>query len=357
MRFARHLPPLFPLALALGCGNDFTLPSAIGGLRVLAVRQGDGTIMPGSKVKLSMLLADNRIIDRAEGEPPPEVNVAWLAGCNNPPGRQYFACLPAMRELAAALGDGSAPSPNLAGKFGTGTEFEVSIPDDILTTAPLVPHDPIHYGVSYVFFVACAGIPGFDPSITEGIPVTCTTPDGKAVGTSGMVVGFTTLYTYDGGANLNPILTALDFDGEQMPATLVDRPAVPCTLDEDCAPPAGQSYKHPRICTLDTRTCAPVLNACLSGDDCPEVRVTPRIDTASVEHYSDGYEVIWASYYATSGALREDARLVVDRTAGLTGDPTTLWKIPDKRSTSRIWVTVNDQRGGATWGFFDVAIQ
>ncbi|HEX5099656.1 MAG TPA: hypothetical protein VFV94_09165 [Polyangiaceae bacterium] len=356
MRDARLLPKLLPLVFALGCGNDFTAPSAIGGLRVLAVQQGNGTIMPGSKVKLSMLLADNRIIGRAEGEPAPELNVVWLAGCNNPPGRQYFACLPVLRELAAGLGDGSAPA-GTAGKLGTGTEFEVSIPDDILTTAPLVPHDPIHYGVSYVFFVACAGIPGFDPSITEGIPVTCTAPDGKAVGTSGMVVGFTTLYTYDGAANLNPILTALDFDGEEMPATLVDRPATSCTVDEDCAPKAGQSHKHPRICTLDTRTCAPVLNACSSGDDCPEVRVTPRIDTASVERYTDGYEVIWASYYATSGAMKEDARLVVDRTAGLTGDPTTLWKIPDKRGTSRFWVTVNDQRGGATWGFFDVALE
>lgn len=356
MRDARLLPKLLPLAFALGCGNDFTAPSAIGGLRVLAVQQGNGTIMPGSKVKLSMLLADSRIIGRAEGEPSPELNVAWLSGCNNPPGRQYFACLPALRELAAAFGDGSAPPAGLPGQLGMGLEFEVSIPDDILTTAPLVPHDPIHYGVSYVFFVACAGDIGFEPSITEGIPVTCTA-DGKAVGPSGMVVGFTTLYTYDGAANQNPILTALDFDGEQMPATLADRPAVSCVSDEDCAPDAGQRYKHPRICTLDTRTCAPVLHACSSGDDCPEARVTPRIDTASVERHTDGYEVMWASYYATSGAMKEDARLVVDRTAGLTGDPTTLWKIPDKRGTTRIWVTVNDQRGGAAWGFFDVAIQ
>jgi len=357
MRVARKVLTLLPLTLVLGCGTDFTPPSAIEGLRVLAVRQGDGAITPGSRVKLSMLLADKRIIGHSDTDPPLELNVAWLAGCNNPPGRQYFACLPAIRELAAALGDGSAPPAGVAGKFGMGTDFEVAIPEDILTTAPLVPHDPIHYGVSYVFFVACTGTPGFDPSITEGIPVTCTTAEGKTVGTSGMVVGFTTLYTYDGEQNTDPLLTALDFDGEEMPATLVDHPATSCTTDDDCAPPSGTSFRHPRRCTLDTRTCAPVIGACGSGDDCPEIRVTPRIDTQSVERYTDGYEVMWASYYATSGALKEDARLVVDRSAGLTGDPTTLWKIPGTKSTSRIWVTVNDQRGGATWGFFDVAVE
>jgi hypothetical protein len=356
MRRSRKLLRLLPLALVLGCGNDFTPPSLIEGLRVLAVRQGDGAITPGSTVKLSMLVADRRIIDRPDTEPPPELNVAWLAGCNNPPGRQYFACLPAIRELAAALGDGSAPPADIAGKFGMGKEFQVSIPGDILTTAPLVPHDPIHYGVSYVFFIACAGAPAFDASITDGLPVTCTGADGKAVGTSGMVVGFTTLYSYDGAPNSNPTLTALDFDGEEMPSTLFDRPATSCATDDDCAPPAGESYRHPRRCTTDTRTCAPVLGAC-SGDDCPEIRVTPRIDTQSVERYTDGYEVMWASYYATSGALKEDARLVVDRSAGLAGDPTTTWTIPEKRSTSRIWVTVNDQRGGATWGFFDVSVE
>lgn len=357
MRAARKLLASLPLVAVLGCGNDFSLPSEVAGVRVLAVRQGDGAITPGSKVKLSMLLADSRLIGLADGAPPPELNVAWLAGCTNPPGRQYFACLPAIRELAAALGDGSAPPAGIEGKFGMGTEFEVAIPDDIVSSAPLVPHDPIHYGVSYVFFVACAGTPGFDPSIADGIPVTCTDAAGKVLGASGTVVGFTTLYAYDGEQNANPTLTALDFDGEEMPATLIDRPVTACTTDDDCAPPDGVTYRHPRICTLDTRTCAPVIGACESGDDCPEIRVTPRIDTQSVERYTDGYEVMWASYYATSGAMKEAARLVVDRTAGLAGDPTTLWKIPGHRATSRIWVTVNDQRGGATWGFFDVAVQ
>jgi len=357
MRRACRLLGSLPLLAVLGCGNNFTPPSAVEGLRVLAVEQGNGAITPGATVKLEMLLADSRIIGHTDVDPELELNVAWLAGCNNPPGRQYFACLPAIRELAAAVGNGTAPPAGISGKFGMGTEFEVSIPDDILATAPLVPHDPIHYGVSYVFFVACAGTPAFDPSVTDGIPVSCTDENGNAVGASGKVVGFTTLYTYDGAPNSNPILTGLDFDGEEMPAAFIDHPVPACTTDDDCAPPAGVSYRHPRICTLDTQTCAPVIGACDKGDDCPEIRVTPRIDTHSVEKYTDGYEVIWASYYATSGAMKEATRLVVDRNAGLTGDPTTLWKIPGTRATSRVWVTVNDQRRGSTWGFFDVAVQ
>jgi hypothetical protein len=355
MRAARHLLTLLPLGVVLGCGNDFTPPSAIQGLRVLAVRQGDGAVTPGSTVELSMLVADHRVIGHTADELPP-LDVAWLGGCTNPPGRQYFACLPAIREVVRALADGSAPPPGYKAQRGPDTTFDATIPEDIVTAAPLVPHDPIHYGVSYVFFAACIGTLKFDLSITNGIPVGCTL-DEKPVGTAGLVVGFTTLYAYDGEVNANPTLTALDFDGEEMPATLFDRPATSCTTADDCAPPEGTSYRHPRRCTPDTHTCAPVLGACAGGDDCPEIRVTPRIDTQSVERYTDGYEVMWASYYATSGAMKEDARLVVDRSAGLTGDPTTLWRIPGTKSTSRIWVSVNDQRGGATWGFFDVVVE
>lgn len=345
---------LTPLAslVTLGCGPNFAPPSEIAGLRVLAVHQDPGSGSPGATMKLDMLLADRRIIGLTESDPAPELSVTWFAGCHNPPGRQYFACLPAVRELALAAGAGSIPPGELAGRVGTGTHFETPLPDDILSAAPLVPHDPIHYGVSYVFFVVCAGTPGFDPSITEGLPVTCTSADDQPVGPSGLVVGFTTIYTYDGVDNANPVMTSLDFDGEPMPVSRLSMPVSACETDDECA----GDYRHRRKCTTDTRTCAPVIGTC-SGDSCPEYSVTPRIDTISVERFTDGYEVMWASYYATSGTMSHDARLVVDRVAGLTGDPTATWKAPQTAGTSRIWVTANDQRGGADGAFFDVAVE
>jgi hypothetical protein len=345
------LARLAPLA-SLGCGPEFAPPSEVTGLRVLAVHQDPGSGSPGATVELDMLLADRRIIGSTDTDPAPELSVTWFAGCHNPPGRQYFACLPAVRELALAAGGGTIPPGELAGRVGTGTHFELPLPDDILSAAPLVAHDPIHYGVSYVFFVVCAGTPGFDPSITEGLPVTCTAADGKAVGPSGLVVGFTTIYSYDGVDNANPTMTSLDFDGEPMPVSTLSMPATPCVSDDECS----DEYRHRRKCTTDTHMCAPVIGKC-SGESCPELRVTPRIDTTSVERFTDGYEVMWASYYATSGEVSYPSRLVVDRVAGLAGDPSSGWRAPESAGTSRIWVTVNDQRGGAAWAFFDVAVE
>lgn len=343
---------LAPLALVatLGCGTDFPPASEVGGLRVLAVHQYPASGEPGATVTLDMLLADPRIIGLAGDAPAPELSITWFGGCHNPPGRAYFACLPAMRELARRASDGTLSPEEAAGHVGTGPTFDVTLPDDILSAAPLVAHDPVHYGVSFAFFVVCAGTPGFDPSITEGLPVTCTTSDGKRVGPSGLVVGFTTIYTYD-VVNADPVMTSVDFDGEEMLASTRTIQRF-CSSEDECT---GE-YRHRRTCTEDTHTCAPVIGAC-SGDSCPEIRVTPHIDTASVERYSDGYEVMWASYYATSGSMSTESRLVVDREAGLTGDPSAKWKMPDSPRTSRIWVTINDQRGGADWAFFDVAVE
>jgi hypothetical protein len=137
-----------------------------------------------------------------------------------------------------------------------------------------------------------------------------------------------------------------------MPASTLSMPRAPCASDDECT----GDYRHRRVCTPDTHTCAPVVGTC-SSESCPVIRVTPRIDTASVERFTDGYEVMWASYYATSGEMSSPSRLLVDRSAGLAGDPSVTWHMPEQPGTSRIWVTLNDQRGGSDWAFFDVSVQ
>lgn len=364
MRFTNQAFALLSVLSLAGCGEAFPPPSEVSGLRVLAVRPTPASGAPGATVHLSMLLADTREVDPNYAGMEKPLEVLWFAGCHNPPGRQYFACLPGLKALAQSLSEPSGPPPGVAGLVGAGLDFDVTLPDDILSAAPLVEHDPIHYGVSYVFFVACYGTVAYDPSVKEGLPIACTTPEGKKVGASGLVAGFTTIYTYEGPQNSPPILTSLDFDGEPMPATFATQAAPTCVRDEDCE--RDGPYRHRRACVgvitssdgepATPGTCAPVIGAC-SGDTCPAFKVVPHIDTASVEQFTGGNEIMWASFYASSGAVSSPTRLLVDREAGITSDFSEEWHTPGSAHTSRVWVTVNDQRGGADWAFFDVSVE
>jgi hypothetical protein len=348
------------LALAgSGCQSDFVPQSAILGLRVLAVRSVPASGSPGATIALDMLLADDRPPITSNGKPTPQdVAIAWLGGCHNPPGRQYYACLPALQRLAGGMtsGDGQSAPADVA--FGTNlTHFEEKLPDDILSAAPKLSTDPVHYGVSYVFFAVCTGT--LAPDVASPFPVTCKDASGASIGPSGFVIGFATIYSYDGEENQNPVLASVAFDGVPMPMASPDAASglVPCTTDDDCA---GVMFAHAAACSA-SGVCAPSVGPC-NGSACPGFRVSPELSPASVESYSGGDEIIWASYYGTHGSFGDDTRLVVDRMNGIVGDYSSIWKPPGpnsdgSRRTARLWVTLNDERGGATWGFFDVVVQ
>jgi hypothetical protein len=347
---------------AFGCQAKFTPASAVQGLRVLAVRQDPASGSPGATVSLDMLVADNRPSTIADDGTlvAPAVQVAWVAGCHNPPSRQYFACAPALRAVAAN------PDALTSGLIGTGTHFEVTLPDDILSAAPMLPTDPVHFGVSYVFFAACSG--QIVPGGSDGFPFGCVDDAGRAIGPSGFVIGFTTIYSYAGAENqnTNPVLTGLDFDGKPALATSIDpldettdgnSAPVMCMTDDDCA---AVTFSHPARCSAN-RLCAPLVAKCVTAP-CPSYRVTPRYDPASVEEFTGGYEIMWASYYSTFGSFDVSTRLVVDRSSGPTGDYAAFFTATTSDAsadpvTSRIWVTLNDQRGGATWAYFDVVME
>jgi hypothetical protein len=384
---------LAPLALsAFACQDDFVPQSAIHGLRVLAVRPEPASGSPGATVHLELLFADSRVPDADAMPPMPPVSIAWLGGCHNPPGRQYYACLPALRRLAGnpALGDASAGAP----EFASGPTFDETLPDDILSAAPKLPSDPVHYGVSYVFFAACIGDIGVDGA--SEFPLTCKN-GGVPVGPSGFVIGFTTIYSYAGAENQNhnPVLASLGFDGSPVfaasPDALAELPVVTdmgaagepgapsevtsadctvaggvtgsgsalkcCQNDDDCA---GVMFSHSAACSAN-KVCAPVIGPC-GGSGCPGLRVAPLLEPASLESVTGGNEIVWASYYATLGAFENPGRLVVDRSNGVAENYAEIWKPPPpdasgKDRTARLWATLNDQRGGATWGFFDVVVR
>ena len=396
------------------CQNDFAPPSQIHGLRVLAVRPEPASGSPGANVHLELLFADNRPPDAM-----PSVSFAWLGGCHNPPSRQYYACLPALQRLAtpALAGDPAALAEVRLGSGPGATSFDERLPDDILSAAPKVVSDPVHYGVSYVFFAACIGDLSVDGA--SEFPLTCK-KDGQPVGPSGFVIGFTTIYSFEGAENQNqnPVLASVSFDGVPVfassPDALSKLPVVTdvgaggegndgaqsgaagaadagdmngassassassalpldCTLaggifngstwlrccqsDDDCA---GVAFAHGSACSAN-HVCGPAISAC-GGSGCPGLRIAPELDPASMQSVSGGNEVVWANYYATLGAFDQPQRLVVDRTNGLADNYAEIWHPPPPDAsgaarTARLWTTLNDQHGGATWGFFDVIVR
>jgi hypothetical protein len=81
-----------------------------------------------------------------------------------------------------------------AGLIGSGLHFDLVLPEDILSAAPRLPQDPVHFGVSYVFFAACVGTLEEASGPTEhGFPFECRDATGGLVGPAGQVVGFATI--------------------------------------------------------------------------------------------------------------------------------------------------------------------
>jgi hypothetical protein len=323
----------FALALGLGiaalagCEPGFEPPSKVTGLRVLAVRPEPASGSPGVPVALSMLVADGKT---EPDEPERPLQIAWLLGCHNPPTRLYYGCMPILRELAKGIDDPSSVPP---GTLAFGRDVELLVPDDILSAAPRVPTDPVHFGVSYAFFAVCAGQLRPRPDVTDRVPLDCVDPaTGQALGASDFVLGFATVYSYEGSVNASPALESLTFDAVAVP-------------DPACA--AGDESCLPRVaaCTLEDR------------GKCPAHRVRPRVTPESAERLGDVGEILWASYYASAGTFATPTQLVNDRATGLVADYSGTFRPPAEPGPVRIWVTVNDQRGGATWQTFDVLVE
>ncbi len=349
MRRSILLPCVIPLLVACN-GPGYESPSLVSSLRVLAVRPEPASGAPGETVTLKMLTADGD-----PGDPPREVQVAWLAGCHNPPSRLYFECFPTISALSRGLSDAVVETPPDAlppGSFGVGTTFELPLPDDILSSAPRIPADPVHFGVSYAFFVACAGEIRPRPGRTDEVPLACVDPQtGVEKGSRDYVQGFATVPTYEGARNENPMLTSVRFGS-------LDVDPAQCAADADCDA-IGGAEPGKYGCSQAGR-CAPIVRPCASeGDDCSRHLVFPEIDTASAEGLpgEDGKEILWANFYATHGEFQSDAQLVNDRATGWIEDHGSYFVAPEKTGSVDVYVTVHDERGGAVWSAFEVLVR
>ncbi|MEP7052648.1 MAG: hypothetical protein ABJB12_19930 [Pseudomonadota bacterium] len=345
---------LLAFAVALGaCSNDFEPQSRVDTLRVLAVRPEPASGTPGQTTALDLVIADGAS-GSAHGVPARPLQVAWLAGCHNPPTRQYFGCLPILRELGKRLSPRAVATPASSlppSVFGTGTHYDLAVPEDILSAAPEQAGDPVHFGVSFAFFAVCAGELRPLPDATDGVPLSCVDPEtGAALGRKDFVTGFSTLYTYKGAVNQNPVLS-----GVHLGQTALDTRA--CQSDEDCA-----GLVDPAQAGFDERcggqgTCAPVLPACKAASECVKILIAPDVDPASAERLPSvgANEILWANFYASAGSFQEATELVNDRSTGFIADHGSYFRPPPHSDVpTTVWLTVNDERGGAAFQSFEV---
>ncbi|MEO7033465.1 MAG: hypothetical protein ABI548_06305 [Polyangiaceae bacterium] len=335
-----------------GCANNFTPQSKIDTLRVIAVRPEPASGAPGRTSALELVVADGAS-GSADGGAARSLQVVWLAGCHNPPTRQYFGCYPLLGQLAARLSPRAVDTPASSlppSVFGTGTHYDLVVPGNILSAAPKQAGDTIHFGVSYAFFAVCAGELRPRLSFTDRLPIDCVDPQtGASLGREGFVTGFTTLYSYEGVTNSNPVLT-----GVHLGSTALDTSA--CRSDADCA-----GLVDVALAGFDERcgsqgTCTPVLPACTSGN-CAKILITPDVDPASAEPLPGvgANEILWANYYATAGAFEEATELVNDRSTGFIADHGSYFRPPlNSDVPTTVWLTVNDERGGAAFQSFEV---
>ena len=356
-----------------GCGGGFESPSRVNSLRVLAVKtrvrgatDADFTDvasgMPGGRVRLELFGVDGA---NAGGSSPRALQTAWFGGCHNPPTRQFYACYPGLKAAAATLdrelvSEQNAMLPTNLYRAtanadlsklseGAGTAFEFELPENILSAAPRTDRDPIHFGVSFVFFAACAGVLEARPELDNQIPVGCVDPvTRKELGAKDFVTGFTTVYTYDGAVNRNPTLEHLTLGGVEVEGT--------CSSDADCAVPANADAGLARRCG-EAGQCVIQVPRCVPPN-CPKFLIEPELSSTSGEVLPGGdNEIIWANFYATAGGLGVATELLNDRVLGRIAEPGSFFT-PPKLAIPKVdlWLTVDDQRGGTDYRHFSVDV-
>lgn len=364
-RLQRGSVGLLALAIGAGCGAEFDPASELANLRVLAVKKSLPYARPGEAVDLTLLWHD-AVPDR----PPPQI--AWVALCENPPADLFEACFAqppnfGADELAARLSlpDPAAAAPN--------DRFSFTTSSDIISSRP-PPSAPgaTPYGLSYVFFAACAGqLEVLAGTEAGGVPFVCYDElDGVSGFSEGdvqrdsrdFVLGYSAVFAYEQYRNGNPRVTGMrvgdvtlwpDSPAEVAAAAPPDAVLASATdlcIGESCGrvPPPSEDLEP----CLDALT----LDAC-TGGDCDTLSVEPLVDPASAEvddaASSRGAtplgEQMWINYYGDGGTFDEEVRLLNDAVTGFVTDTSTDYEAADTARVSYVWAVAHDNRGGAEW--------
>lgn len=305
-----HLAGAALLLAASGCDSTFEPKTSLTTLRIIGVRADNPYPKPGDAVQLEMLWHDGASPVNA----PRKVQVMWIGGCFNPVGDLYYQCFPQMAKSLAQL----EKDPSKAGDFiGFGNTFTWKIPSDLISSKPPL-EGVVPYGLSYVFFAACAGeLRPAEPG-PDNLPIGCFAPDGTRLGADDFVPGYFALYSYNDRSNTNPVFRGLEINGQ----------------------------------LLDPQVEA-VYPKCLSSP-CADLRLRSDVDPASAEQNEVApgkfvQEQMWVEYFATAGEFDDGAQLVNDATKGFNADNGVIYTPPEGALQVVFYAVVRDNRGGVAW--------
>jgi len=328
---------LLPVAaLALGsaaCGPQFDPSNEIKTLRVLGVKKDKPYAQPGDAVNLQLLWHD------PQGRPDAKLQRAFIGGCVNPPGDLYYGCF-------AQYGQAGGIPP-----IGAGDSFEVTLPPDIISSRRDLEPGQKRYGVYIVFFAVCAGKIDFamdtDPQSvgSTGLPLRCLDDAGEPLGSEDFVVGYSTIYSFEGVSNQNPSFVV--DDAGQGEFLVADK-----AVAADCVGAACQETAPVEVdCDATPERC---IKACADDGDpeCPAIDVKPAIekkiekDDVSSELFGTNVtEQMWVNYYVDRGGMSE-VRLLNDTSSGWNEKYRGQLRAPKDTGPLQIWSVIHDNRGG-----------
>jgi hypothetical protein len=345
------VPCLVALLGAVGCGEPSERPSEVNTLRVLAVRSDSPFAKPGSRASLSMLAFDGSPRAKLADGSPRETSTLWIGGCTNPPGDTYSGCLPFLQAIAEQFGEGpisagTQPPTLPAGTVGWGENFEIQVPNDIISSRPHAPGVVYPYGIEMAFFAYCGGNLRRLNSGSKAFPFGCFDSEtGEELGRDDFEYGFFPVFSYESLVNSNPVIASVEFDGKAVDDKTSCSDASPCALGYHCA---------------KLGVCIPTIGRCTQSkkDDCDDHLLTvtvPResVESAVVAHVAASEappETLWVSYYATAGSFEQDSRIINDPHSGFSDDTSGKWRANTATSQEvRLWLVVRDNRNGVVW--------
>ncbi len=323
------------ICITPSCGGQFDPPSFVNTVRVITVEADKPYALPGESIVLKMRYDDGRGVD----DPEP-LQITWIGGCFNPPGDQYYGCYEPLAALVERVQAGEVSPTEFLLQGPRFDTFEVTMPDDILTSRGDPAFGP-KVGTGFVFFAICAGKlqPVSDAGDTDAqsFPFGCFDAQGNRLGADAFVPGYTVVYAYeDGRTNANPTVNALLFDGDPLDeAAFAASEACDVTEEErdktDCS--AVDEFEECTTYEIDV--------------DVPRDVAEVDPDSTSVDG-GNLDEVVWVNYYAEAGDFDGPIKLINDADKGYQGDHGTVWVPPPEKGRYQIWAVVHDSRGGTT---------
>jgi hypothetical protein len=307
---------LLAFSVVIACHPpNFTPPSLVESVRILATAADKPYAAPGDTVNMQVLAFDGR---RSKHEP---MGIWWLPQpCFNPSGDNYYACYRAFSKIYR-------PRVDLAANLHSGTALSFQMPTDIITS-----HHGSRggepYGVTVVFTIACAGhVEYLNPPAdapADTVPFGCFDARGTEVGTSDFVFAYSLVYSFAGRTNANPVLQSVTYGGAD--------------VDEV----AGISLPH---CTQSD------LNGCPTTPlDVVIPDSSDETDAASLDANGNPLkEQIYVDYYLTAGKVEHDTVIIFDPHAGRLSNTSDSFYSPQSAGDFWLWAVVHDNRGGVSW--------